>query len=81
MKVMCITKKTIGDSLSPTMGVTGLPTPNEGDIVTVIGGVYDTGILFYEFQEYKNRFLDSRNFAPLSSIDETELIKERLQEA
>lgn len=61
-----------------------IPSPEIGDIVTVIGeGIFCGVVDCYKLLEYTcpspiyEWGFDKRNFAPLSDIDETELVNEK----
>lgn len=79
MKVMCISEKFFNKAINSKPPI----HPKIGEILTVIG-VNPNARDFYIIEEYpSNGATDSRatwrscNFAPLSDIDETELVKER----
>jgi hypothetical protein len=71
MKVICI------DDVWETIGVCG-PAPVFGEIVTVFESISDETGDWYKLEEYDpNEVFGQEGFAPLSDIDEIELVKER----
>ncbi len=71
MRVMCINDNWIED-----INCHDLPRPKFMDIDEVIDECWDR-IEYYELSRFPNVLFSTNNFIPLSSIDETELIKER----
>lgn len=83
MKVICITH----ENFHGVKRDKDLPHPEIGEIVTVIGeGIFAGFVDCYILQEYKcpsfqmEWGFDKRNFAPLTGIDETELVTEEFNE-
>lgn len=74
-KVVCINSK---NYLNPLFDG---PRPEEGDILTVLLEETFYGILYYQLAEFpqKNWYAAWR-FAPLSDLDETELVTEEFNE-
>lgn len=83
MKVMCISHQNYNPGLSDP----NLPKPEIGEVCTVIGEhmAYDI-VACYELEEYQHWCslirigYDKRNFAPLTGVDETELVTEEFEE-
>lgn len=76
-KVICINSKNFGNP-----DFKG-PAPKEGDTLTVSweGHCKIHNIYSYEFAEYDSRYRYSAwRFAPLSDLDETELVTEEFEE-
>lgn len=74
-KVVCINSK---NYLNPLFDG---PRPQEGDIVTVLSEETFCGLLYYQLAEFpqESRYAAWR-FAPLSDLDETELVTEEFKE-
>lgn len=81
MTVMCITHQDFNG-----FGCPRIPVPEIGEVVTVINERNVLGVDCYELAEYQSKdwivkwFYDKRNFAPLSDLDETELVTEEFEE-
>lgn len=82
MKAICITDKCFSNAPSAN-----IPSPQVGEEVTVIEEkVFRNGIDCYLLQEYTcpnpayEWGYDKRNFAPLTGLDETELVTEEFNE-
>jgi len=74
-KVVCINSKDRGNPLFAG------PEPREGDILTVSWEGDWGGIHSYKFVEFGDYFMYSAwRYAPLSDIDETELVTEEFEE-
>lgn len=73
MRVMCI-----ADNWIEGYQCENHPRPKYGEIDEVIDECWDK-IDYYELQRFPGIIFAKQNFIPLSSIDETELIKEREQ--
>lgn len=72
MKVICISTPSKGNPKFT-------PIIKEGSVYTVIDSGAETDIMedWYELAEHKGYMYSQKLFIPLSTIDETELIKER----
>jgi hypothetical protein len=58
-----------------------VPCPKFGEVVTVSGESVQINGPAYEFAEYgKRNWYSKRYFAPLSGLDETELVTEEFEE-
>lgn len=80
MKVICINHDLFEDDLPY-----GPDDPQVGEVCTVIDiciGYDEKGKGFpsYELEGYSPWVYDQRNFAPLSDLDETELVTEEFEE-
>lgn len=57
------------------------PRPQEGDIVTVSWEGFEYGIYYYQLVEYPQEYKYAAwRFAPISDIDESELVTEEFNE-
>jgi hypothetical protein len=84
MRVLCISGLKAG-FVSPSSGeIASIDTEvYEGEIYTVVDEITVMGRVGYVLEEklpHTNWVYDAKRFAPLSNIDETELIKERQSE-
>lgn len=77
MKVVCLTLETLGPHVEGSKDVPTGDWPVVGSTYTVDDTMRHEGILFYSLVELPLDWHDARNFAPISSIDETELIAQR----
>ena len=75
MQVMCISHETVPGDWRPY----DERDPAIGETCTVVHSYYHSsdGALVYDLAGYEVWSYNARNFAPLSDIDETELIKQR----
>jgi hypothetical protein len=73
MKVMCITEDWI-----TIRGTGDEPRPKFGDIDEVIGDFVHNGEQYYYLARFgKEHVYGKRHFAPISEIDEMEMIREK----
>jgi len=80
MKVICIKVNRTNDQ-----DITDIPHPELGETVTVIDTDDKYGEHFYQLHEYpcykgQRLWYNSTSFAPLSNLDETELVTEEFKE-
>lgn len=75
MKVMCISNEWI-----PSASAALLPTPMFGDIDEVTDSVCYFGGEYYELQRFPDSLFHVKMFAPLSDLDETNLVSEDFEE-
>jgi hypothetical protein len=81
MQVVCISEKNYHGHNYPQV-----PDPKVGERVTVIGEANFLGVDCYLLAEYTcpcpsaDWLYDQRNFAPISDLDETELVTEEFEE-
>jgi hypothetical protein len=74
-KVVCINSKNYRNPLFDG------PVPQEGDILTVSWEGIEFGEAYYQFAEYSQEYMYTAwRFAPLSDLDETELVTEEFEE-
>lgn len=72
MRVICI---------NDTWDIKNINNPVFGEITNVIQVLNFFGWSYYHFKEYEGYIYHTENFAPLSEIDETEMIREYTEKA